>query len=173
MQEGRKHGLMDYVKGNGVVKEEQPKNVKIVAKNKKARFEFEIIDKYEAGLVLEGSEVKALREGGISIDEAFVTNRGNELYMVNMKVPTYRNAGFGVPTPTRQRKLLLHKRQIHRLIRAFMEKGLTCVPLTVYFKEGWVKSEIALVRHRTKYDKREKIKKRETQRELERYLKRR
>jgi len=165
---------MRCVKGFDVAKkEEQNKNVKVVAKNKKARFEFEIIDRYEAGLVLEGSEVKALREGGISIDEAFVTDRGNELYMVNMKVPTYKNAGFGVPSPTRRRKLLLHKRQIHRIIGAFAKKGLTCVPLSVYFKDGWVKAEVALVRHRTQYDKREKLKKRDTQREMERYMKRR
>jgi SsrA-binding protein len=164
---------MGCVKGVDVAKQEQDKNIKVVARNKKARFEWEIIDTYEAGLVLEGSEVKALRDGGISIDEAFVTDRGNELYMVNMKVPTYKNAGFGVPEPARQRKLLLHKKQIHRIIGAFAKKGLTCVPLMVYFKEGWVKAEVALVRHRTRYDKRERMKERDSQREMERYMKRR
>ncbi|MBN1809561.1 MAG: SsrA-binding protein SmpB [Planctomycetes bacterium] len=148
-------------------------DTKSIARNRKAGFEYEVIDKYEAGLVLEGSEVKSLRDGGVSIEEAFVVSKGGELFIVNMKVPTYRNAGGDNPEVTRQRKLLLHGKQISRITRALAKKGYTCVPLSLYFRRGYAKVEIALVKPRSRYDKREKIKKRDTQREMERYLKRR
>lgn len=146
--------------------------VKVVAKNKKARFEYEVVDRYEAGMVLEGSEVKSLRDGGVSIDEAYVIERNGELFILNMKIPTYRNAGFHVPETTRQRKLLLHQRQIRRVANELQKTGLTCVPLAVYFKDGWAKAEIALVKHRTKFDKRQKLKERDTQREMQRFYRR-
>ena len=145
--------------------------VKIVAKNRKARFEYEILDTYEAGIELEGSEVKSLREGEVSIEEAFVHPRNEQLYVNNMYIGCYSHTDSYAPDTRRTRKLLLHKRQIRSIIARLDRRGATCVPLRVYFKRGWAKMEIALVKHRSRQDKRQKIKERDTKREMERYMK--
>lgn len=145
---------------------------KIIAKNRKARFEYEILDTCEAGIELEGSEVKSLREGEVSIEEAFVHPKGNELYLHNMHIAAYSHVGSFVPDTRRPRKLLLHKRQIRSIIARLDRRGATCIPLTLYFRRGWAKVEIALVKHRSRHDKRQKIKERDSRREIERYMKR-
>ena len=152
---------------------EPEEGVKIVARNRKARFEYEILDTYEAGLQLEGSEVKSLRTGEASIEEAFVHPVQSQLFIYNMHIAPYSHSGWTPPDSRRRRKLLLHKRQVRSIIARLDRRGATCVPLRLYFKRGWAKVQIALVKHRSKHDKRRKIKERQTKREVERYLKRR
>jgi SsrA-binding protein len=142
-------------------------------RNKKARFNFEILETIEAGLVLEGSEVKALRDGKCNIDEAFARLRGNEAFLYNMHIGPYEQAGqFGHDT-RRARKLLLKKREIRRFLTRAVEKGSALVPLTVYFKRGWAKVELGVARGKREFDKREDLKKRESRREIDRELARR
>ena len=148
-------------------------SVKVVARNRKARFEYEILDTYEAGLELTGSEVKSLRAGEVSIEEAFVHPVGGELFVYNMYIAPYAHAGWGLPDARRRRKLLLHRRQIRSISSRLERRGTACILLSLYFKRGWAKAEIALVQHRSRRDKRQRIKEREARREMERYLKRR
>lgn len=139
------------------------------AKNKKAYFDYEILQKYEAGIELRGYEVKSIKTGRASLRGAFVIIRGNEAYLTNTTIAQYQEAN----TPkdydaTRTRRLLLHKKEIQELIGAAAAKGLTLVPLRLYNKKGKIKLEFALVRGKKKYDKRESIKKRDAEREIER-----
>lgn len=144
--------------------------LKIIAKNKKAFFKYEIIDKYEAGVSLMGSEVKSLRESKCSLDEAYAKLRDGELYLVGMHVSEYQPAGKLNHQPTRPRKLLLHRNQLNRLVAKVNERGFTVIPTMIYFKtNGLVKVEIALVRGRAKYDQREKIKEKEVKKRLRRF----
>ena len=142
-------------------------------RNKKARHNFTILETIEAGLVLEGSEVKALRQGKCNIDEAFARLRGEEVWLYNMHIGPYEQAAqFGHDT-RRPRKLLLKKREIRRFLGRAVEKGSTLVPLTVYFKRGWAKVEIGVARGKREFDKREDLKLRESRRDIARELSRR
>jgi len=144
---------------------------KLVATNRRARFDYEILDRVEAGLVLLGPEVKSLRSGRASVNEAYAIVRGGEAWLVNAHIPPYEQAGRENPDPRRERKLLLHRREIGRLAGQLAERGLTLVPLALYFREGRVKCELALARGKRRYDKRQAIRQREERREVDRVLK--
>jgi SsrA-binding protein len=140
----------------------------VVASNRRAKFDYEILDTFEAGLVLLGSEVKSLREGKASINEAYASERAGELWLESMNIPPYSYAREGGHEPTRPRKLLLHKREITRIGERLREQSLTLVPTRVYFTNGRAKVELALGKGKRTLDKRQSIKKREQQREMER-----
>ena len=144
-----------------------------VARNSAARHKYEIFDKFEAGLVLTGTEVKSLRNGKASIAEAFVRPRGGELFIIGMNIPTYEQGNRENHEPGRQRKLLMRKREIARLLGRVNERGYTLVPLSLYFRRGYAKITIALARGRRTFDRREAIKKREAQRTVQRATRRR
>lgn len=146
---------------------------KVVATNRKARHEFFLLDTFEAGMVLQGSEIKSIRAGQISLKEAFVRTDGNEVWLVNAHVAPYNPASRQNHDPLRERKLLLHKKQIARLWDETRQKGTTIVPTQVYIKEGKAKVEIALAKGKRNYDKRQSIKTRETDREIRRALNKR
>jgi SsrA-binding protein len=142
-------------------------------RNKKAHHNFTILETIEAGLVLAGSEVKALRQGKCNIDEAFARLRGAEVWLFNMHIGPYEQAAqFGHDT-RRTRKLLLKRREINRFLGKAVEKGSTLVPLSVYFKRGWAKVQIGVARGKREFDKREDLKRRESQRDIARELSRR
>lgn len=143
---------------------------KRVASNRKARHEFEILDTVEAGLVLRGPEVKSIRNGKVSLAEAFARVDGNEVWLHGMHVTPYDPASRWNVDPTRPRKLLLNGSEIRRLIGATQEKGLTLVPLELYFKRGYAKIALGLARGKKTHDKRETLKRRTHQREMEREI---
>jgi SsrA-binding protein len=146
--------------------------MKPLAENKKAYFDYEILDKIEAGVVLEGHEVKSVKLGRMSLDGSYAIVRQGELYLLNANVPPYQPLNNTQSyDPRRTRKLLLRKQELQKLYGETSQKGLTLLPLTVYTKNGFVKIELGLARHRKKGDKRELLKKRVTQREIERALK--
>jgi SsrA-binding protein len=140
--------------------------------NKRANFDYLITDKYEAGLALLGHEVKSVKTGHISLKESFVTVSGEELYLTNALIPLYKHAGK-VPDydPTRPRKLIVRKSEIRHLIGKVRVQGLTLVPIRLYTKRRLIKLEFGLGKGKREYDKREKIKKREDTRDIERKLK--
>jgi len=140
--------------------------------NRRARFDYEILETYEAGVELYGFEVKAAKAGRMQLSGAFVVMRNNEAYLLNANIPPHQpqNAPSDYD-PTRSRRLLLHKSEIKELIGKSSQKGLTIVPLRVYTKRGRIKILIGLARHKKKSDKRETIKKREAEREIERKIK--
>ncbi len=148
-------------------------NFKLIARNRKAYFEYSIDDLYEAGLVLKGTEVKSLREGRASIDEAYARFHDGEIFLYNANISPYSHAAPDSHNPTRPRKLLLHRRELSRLLGKVQERGYTLIPLRLYFKDAHAKVEIGLARGKKKYDKRETIKRREQARELDRAMKRR
>jgi len=148
-------------------------SVKIVAQNRKARHDFEIEDTYEAGMVLVGTEVKSLRNGECSIEEAYARPRDEEVFLYDMHIPPYPQATIQNHEPKRPRKLLLHRREIGRIVLQCAQRGYTLVPLQVYFKEGKAKVEIALARRRRKWDKREKTAAEERRKEARAQLGRR
>ncbi len=145
--------------------------VKNVAVNRKARHDYHILDTYEAGLVLKGTEVKSLREGKVSLRESFAQFENNELYIMNMHISPYAFGNIFNVNPKRKRKLLLHQREIDRLRGQVQEKGLTLVPLRMYFKRGHAKIELALAKGKKLYDKRRTLAEKDAQREVERELK--
>lgn len=137
--------------------------------NRRARHEFSILESLEAGLALTGTEIKSIRAGGVSLNEAFARVRDGELWLVNMYVPPYKAGNaFSAHDPRRARKLLVHKEQLARLASRSAEKGLTIVPLRLYFTRGKAKVEIGLAKGKKLYDKRRSIAEREAKRELER-----
>ncbi len=145
-----------------------------LAYNKRAKFDYEILDKYEAGLVLRGYEVKSVKTGHISLKGSFVTVRGKELFLTNANIPLYKHAGtIANYDATRPRKLLLKKREITHLIGKSRAEGLTLVPIRVYTKRGLLKLEFGIGKGRKKIDKREVIRKREDDRKIERAMKQR
>jgi SsrA-binding protein len=148
-------------------------NIKIVCRNRKAYFEYTIDDLYEAGLVLVGTEVKSLRQGRASIDDAYARFRDGEIYLYNAHIGPYSHATGEGHEPERPRKLLLHHRELRKLLGKVQERGYTLIPLKLYFKDARAKVEIALARGKKLVDKRETIRRREEQRELERARKRR
>ncbi len=139
-----------------------------IARNKKARFDYEIIETFEAGIVLAGSEVKSIRQKKVSIQESYARVRDSEIFITGMNIAIYEMANRFNHEPVHDRKLLLHRHEIKRLIGKVQEKGFTLVPLRLYFKNGKVKVELGLARGKAKYDKRDSIKKREVDRELQR-----
>lgn len=144
---------------------------KLVANNKKAYHDYFIEEKYEAGLVLHGTEVKSLRMGKCSIKEAFMRIENSEMYIYGMHVSPYEKGNIFNKDPLRVKKLLLHKQQIRKLIGDMSEKGYTIVPLQVYFKDGRAKIEIGLAKGKKLYDKRQDIAKKDQKREAEKELK--
>ena len=146
------------------------KTRKLVATNRRARFEYEILDTYEAGLVLRGPEVKSLREGKVSLADAYAVVRRGEAYLVNAHINPYDQAGRENADPRRERKLLMHRAEIARLSGDVSERGFTLVPLTLYFKDGKAKVELALARGKKLHDKRETIRRREEEREVQRTM---
>ena len=147
--------------------DENPEHVSI-AKNRRARHDYAILDTYEAGLVLTGSEVKSLRDGKANLSDAYGIVRNGELFLLNLHISPYERASYNNHEPTRTRKLLLHKREIRRLIGAVERQGLTLVPLELYFRNGRAKVTLALGRGKKLHDKREDLKRRVTERETAR-----
>lgn len=145
---------------------------KVVVRNKKARHEFEVIDTYEAGLVLRGPEVKSIRAGKVSLAEAFARIDDGEAWIHGMHVTPYDPAGRWNQDPVRPRKLLLRNDEIRRLIGAIQEKGLALVPLELYFRRGHAKVALALARGKKLHDKRETLKRRTHEREMQREMRR-
>jgi len=147
------------------------RKLRIIADNRKARFNYEIGEVFEAGVALTGSEVKSLRQGKASIGESYADARGGEIWLVNANIPEYLQAGRFNHLPKRPRRLLLHKRQINKLSGAVEREGMTLVPLKLYFNEkGRAKIELALARGKKLYDKRQTEKKRSWERERGRLL---
>jgi SsrA-binding protein len=142
--------------------------VKIIANNKKANFEYFLMERFEAGLELKGSEIKSIREGQMSIAEAYVTTDGREAWLENSHIATYEAANRYNHDPKRRRRLLLHKKEIKELWNGIRQKGVTIVPVQVYLKEGLAKIEIAVAKGKKLYDKRETIAKRDMEREAKR-----
>jgi len=149
-----------------------PEAPKIV--NRKVRYNFEVLESLEAGISLTGSEVKSLRAGRASLDESYAYLHGGELFLLDCNIAPYPMAGYAQHKPTRQRKLLLHRRQIKRWQTKVSQRGLTIVPLAIYFNErGIAKVDIALARGKTHADKRESIKQRDQKRDVDQALRRR
>ena len=145
---------------------------KLIATNRRARFEYEILDRYEAGIVLRGPEVKSLREGKANIADSYAVVRRGEVYLISAHISPYTQAAGENSEPRRERKLLLHRAEIARISSRVKERGFTLVPLQIYWKQGRAKVEIGLARGKRVHDKRESIRRREADRELAR-LKRR
>jgi SsrA-binding protein len=143
-----------------------------VASNRQASFRYHLLEKWEAGLVLQGTEVKALREGKAQIKDGYASVRNGEVWLHNVHIPPYGPASRENHEPERDRKVLMHRREIERLIGKTREKGLTLVPTRLYFSGGRAKVEIALARGKDVGDKRQTIKEREMKREMERALRR-
>lgn len=146
---------------------------KIIANNKKARFEYFIEDTFEAGIVLKGTEVKSIRQGKVSIKESFCNISNGELFILGMHISPYEHGNIYNTDPLRTRKLLLHRREINKLIGATKEKGYTIVPLNIYLKDGLIKMEIALAKGKKIYDKRESIAKKDVERKIQRAVRER
>ena len=145
----------------------------IVSTNRKTYHEFQIIETFEAGIELLGSEVKSLREGNASLRESYVLIKKGQAWLVGMHISAYSHTGFSGHEPVRKRRLLLHKNEILKINQKLAEKGLTAVPLKVYFnKRGWLKVEIGLARGKKLYDKRETKKRRDIEKEINREMKR-
>jgi len=142
-----------------------------IVRNKKARFNYEILDNFEAGIVLQGTEVKSLRLKKASIQEAYARVKNNEIYIVGMNISTYEMGNIFNHEPVRDRKLLLHRHEIKRLIGKLQERGLTLVPLRLYFKNGKVKIELGLGKGKAQHDKRKAIQQRDIDREMRRDFK--
>ena len=142
--------------------------IKIIASNRKARHDYEIIDSYEAGIALKGSEVKSAREGRVNLKDSYARFIKGELWLVGMHISAYKQASMEPYDPERTRKLLLHKQELHKLYRKVEEKGVTLVPLKIYFKGHLIKIEIGLARGKHKYDKRAAIAERDQKREMQR-----
>jgi SsrA-binding protein len=143
---------------------------KIVATNRRARFDYQIEDTWEAGLVLTGSEVKSLREGNVNLSDAYAMPRADELFLVNCRIGEYKQAAHFGHAPLRDRKLLMQRSEIDRIRGKVEQRGYTLVPLRLYFKEGWAKVEIGLARGRAHEDRRGAIAERESRREIDRAL---
>jgi SsrA-binding protein len=147
--------------------------MKTIAQNKKAFHDYEILDRFEAGIALVGSEVKSIRAGRISLKDSFVEVLGGEAFLLRCHVSPYEQAGIFNHEPERRRKLLLHGREIHRLDHKVRERGFSIVPLQVFFtNKGLIKVEIALVRGKREYEKKQKLKERDIRREMDRDLQR-
>ena len=146
-------------------------SVKVIVTNRKAWHEYHILDKYEGGIVLHGSEVKAIREGKANIKEAYVRFIGNELFVIGMHIGKYSNEGYSTHTPVRDRKLLLHKKELLNLRKMVDEKGKTLIPLSMYLKGGRVKVEFGLAQGKKMWDKRKTKMEKDVKRQVDRAMK--
>ncbi len=144
-----------------------PTGILIIQENKQVRFDYFITDTYEAGLELTGSEVKSLRAKQIQFKDSYISFKGEEAFLQNAHIAEYKASSFNNHAPERLRKLLLNKLEIRKILAATQEKGLTCVPLKIYFKKGRVKLEIGIAKGKNTVDKRQSIKKRDTDRQLQ------
>lgn len=147
-------------------------NILLIQENKKARFDYTIVDTFEAGLMLMGSEVKSLRNKDVQLKDSYISFRGEEAFLQNAHIAEYKASSYNNHTPERLRKLLLNKAELEEIFAALKEKGYSCVPLKIYFKEGIAKLEIALVKGKKTHDKREAIKKRDVSDQIRSTLRR-
>jgi SsrA-binding protein len=147
-----------------------PEGVKVVATHRRARFEYEIEDRIEAGLVLTGSEVKSLRGANVNLADSYAQLRNQELFLVNCRIGEYAQAAHFGHAPLRERKLLLNRSEIDRLRGKIEQRGYTLIPLQLYFRDGWAKVELGLGKGRTHEDRRDAIAERESKREMDRAL---
>ena len=146
------------------------KGLKVVARNRKAYHDYLIEDTFEAGMVLSGTEVKALRAGRASLVDGFATVRDGEIWLEGVHIPEYTEATWNNHTPRRRRKLLLHKAEMAKLVQKDKESGYTIVPLSMYFKDGYAKVEIALAKGKRQYDKRQTLRAQQDEREAQRAI---
>ena len=144
---------------------DREKAQRIAAENRKALHDYHILETFEAGLVLQGTEVKSIREGRVNLRDSFARVEDGEIWVYNIHISAYSHRGYADHEPTRRRKLLLHRQEIRKLIGKTVERGMTLVPLRLYFKGGKVKLAISLAKGKKDYDKRETIKRREVDRE--------
>jgi SsrA-binding protein len=149
----------------------RPTGTKLIAENRRARHDYELLDRVEAGIVLTGTEVKSLREGRVTLAHAYADVRDTEVWLVGADIAVYDQGNIANHDPARDRKLLLHRREIDSLLGKVREKGQTIVPTRVYFKDGKVKVELALARGKEKGDKRRDLVERDAKRQMERALK--
>lgn len=154
-------------------KQSQESDKQSIARNKSARHDYHLLETYEAGLVLTGTEVKSLRDGKANIADAYGIVRGGEVFLLNAHIAPYGSGGYVNHEPTRSRKLLLHRREIRRLIGAVERQGLTLVPLELYFRDGRAKVSVALAKGKKLHDKREDSRRRDAEREIARAFRRR
>lgn len=147
-------------------------SILIIQENKQARFNYEVVDTFEAGLMLTGSEVKSLREKNVQLKDSYISFRGDEAFLQNAHISVYKASSYNNHEPERLRKLLMHRLELDRIYDALREKGYSCVPLKIYFKKGRAKVEIALVKGKKTHDKREAIKKRDADAQLRSTLRR-
>ncbi|HUL59542.1 MAG TPA: SsrA-binding protein SmpB [Anaeromyxobacteraceae bacterium] len=150
-----------------------PEGAQVVATNRRARFEYAVEDRWEAGLALTGSEVKSLRAGNVNLSDAYAQPRGEELFLVNCRIGEYEKAAAFGHAPLRDRKLLMKRAEIDRIRGKVEQRGYTLIPLQLYFKGGWAKVELGLAKGRAHEDRRDAIAERETRREMDRALSRR
>ncbi len=148
----------------------QNSGIKIVAKNRRTRHEYHILETFEAGLALKGTEIKSIRAHRVSLKRGYVQPRGDELWLVDVHIAEYEQGNRENHDPVRPRKLLLHRREIDKIIEALNQKGLTCIPTMMYLKNGRAKVEIALARGKKLHDKRQDLARRDSQRQMERAL---
>ncbi len=160
----RPKSTLTQAKSDG--KPAKPAPIKLIAENRKARFDYIIENTYEAGLVLTGSEVKSVRRGDVNLKDSYVVFVDGEPYLQNAHISVYKASSYMNHAPERKRKLLLKKTEKDRLERSIEEKGLSCVPLKLYFKGSWAKVEVAVARGKKAADKRESVKSKEAEREL-------
>ena len=144
---------------------------KVVVTNKKARFQYELVEFFEAGIVLQGTEVKSLRSGKANLQDSYATIKDEEVFLYNMHISPYEQGNIFNHEPTRVRKLLLHKQEIKRLSGKVLERGMTLIPVKIYFKNGRAKVELGLARGKSQVDKRKDIARRDEQRMMEREFK--
>ncbi len=147
--------------------------IKIVARNRRARHDYELMERVEAGMVLWGTEVKSLRNGRANLEDAYAEINGGEIWLNGCDIPEYVQGNRENHLPKRPRKLLLHKREIAKLDSRTTEKGITLIPLSIYFKKGMAKVELSLAKGRKTFDKREAIKKQDAKRDIDRAMRRR
>lgn len=148
-------------------------SIKVVATNRKAKHDYFILDSFEAGLVLRGSEIKSIRAGQISLAEAYVRTDGTNAWLVDAYIAPYKQATIHNHEPKRPRKLLLHAKEIRNIFQDIRQKGVTVIPLRIYLKNGIAKAEIAIAKGKKSYDKRADLAKRDAEREIERHLRKR
>ena len=145
--------------------------MKLLAKNRRAHFEYELLERFTAGISLMGSEVKSLRDGRVNLQDGYVAFEAGDAFLVGVHISPYQNAGYSQHEPTRRRKLLLHKRELRRLHGKVTEKGLSIVPIAIGIEGNWIKVELALARGKKLHDKRETVRRREMDREAEAAIK--
>ena len=153
-------------------KNKKNKNNSEIIRNKKATHEYEIIERYEVGIVLVGTEVKSLREKNLTISDSYATFKGDELYLINLHISHYNFGNINNHEPSRSRKLLMHKKELKKLYGKIKEQGLTLVPIRLYFSRHKIKLELGLGKGKKNHDKRQVLKQKTLDREMERYIKR-